>query len=88
MTNHEKVLDLDQPSHRSVQTKDANLGHQPCAAGPGMSFLRHGEIYRSDVASGGGKPQGLPPPMIVAMSFPRLFLGGLLSSRARLCFTG
>jgi len=38
---------------------------------------------------GGGKPQGLPPAMmIVAMSFHRLFLGGLLSSRARLRFTG
>ena len=37
---------------------------------------------------GGGKAQGLPPSMIVAMSFHRLFLGGLLSSRARLRFTG
>jgi len=38
---------------------------------------------------GGGKPQGLPPAMmIVAMSFHRLFLGGLLSSRSRLRFTG
>ena len=37
---------------------------------------------------GEGKPQGLPLPVIVAMSFHRLFLGGLLSSRARLRFTG
>lgn len=47
------------------------------------------EIFRSDVwGCGGNSLDGLLPPIIVAMSFNRLFLGRLLSSRACLRFTG
>lgn len=53
-----------------------------------MSFLRHGKSIVPMLAPGGSDRQGSLPPIIVAMSFNRLFLGGLLSSRARLRFTG
>jgi len=56
---------------------------------PQLEFSQAWEIYRSDVALQlETTPQGTPPASIVAMSFNRLFLGGLLSSRARLHFTG
>ena len=72
-----------------------------------MSFLRHAEIYRSDVVyktfeslgrgaasrwSAPGAAEGRSPKdralLIVRDEFPGwLFLGGLLSSRARFRFT-
>jgi hypothetical protein len=56
---------------------------------PQLEFSEAWEIYRSDVAlvAGDDLPAS-PPAIIVTMSFNRLFLGGLLSSRARLRFTG
>ena len=50
-----------------------------------MSFLRHGEIFRSDELV--GEPQtGCRSPLIVSMSFRLAIPGGLLSSRARFRF--
>ncbi len=55
-----------------------------------MSFFRHEEIYRpmwdSFWRSLGATTAAAPP--IVSMSSSRLFLGGLVSTRARLRFTG
>ena len=65
-----------------------------------MSFLRHAGIYRSDVGRGSASRWSAPGPsprarreelralLIVRDEFPGwLFLGELLSSRARLRFT-
>jgi hypothetical protein len=54
-----------------------------------MSFLRHGEIFRSDAGFGnaGSSEACLPPALIGLDEFPvGYFLGGLLSSRGRLRF--
>ena len=60
-----------------------------CLGDRSMSFLRHGKsIALMFALQAGDHPQGSPPATIIAMSFNQLFLGGLLSSRARLRFTG
>jgi hypothetical protein len=53
-----------------------------------VSFFRHGKSFAPMVALGGSDQPESPPGIIVTMSFNRLFLGGLLSSRARFRFTG
>jgi hypothetical protein len=50
-----------------------------------MSFLRHGEIFRSDELAG-EQQTGCRSPLIVSMSFRLAIPGGLLSSRARFRF--
>jgi hypothetical protein len=52
-----------------------------------MSFLGMGKSI-APMVSERSQPARLPPPLIVAMSFHRLFLGRLLSSRACPRFTG
>ena len=59
----------------------------PSPAATGLSFLRHGNLSLR-CTRGGSNRYGRLPPIIVTMSFNRLFLGGLLSSRARLRFAG
>lgn len=55
-----------------------------------MSFLRHGEIYRSDVGAArlGGTPGAASQRSSASMSLQSATPGGLLSSSARFRFTG
>jgi hypothetical protein len=55
-----------------------------------MSFLRHERsiVRCNSVQRGRNDVLFRPPLLTVSMSRNRLFLGGLLSSRARLRFTG
>jgi hypothetical protein len=59
---------------------------------PAMDFLRDGEIYRdgpgrSELGTTEGR-HARAHTGLIAVSFHRLFLGGLLPSRARFRFTG
>ena len=57
--------------------------------GTRLSFLRHGKSFAPMLwFSGGSNRRRWPPPIIVTMSFRRLFLGGVLPSRARLRLPG
>jgi hypothetical protein len=54
-------------------------------------FLRNEEIYRDGegaTAHGKGRHTRARQPTLIAVSFHRLFLSGLLPSRARLRFAG
>jgi hypothetical protein len=57
---------------------------------PGSNRLEFSEAWKSiaPMPLRWKQPHGQLPPIIVTMSFNRLFLGRLLSSRARLRFTG
>ena len=57
---------------------------------PGSNRLEFSEAWKSiaPMHLRWKQPHGQLPPIIVTMSFNRLFLGRLLSSRARLRFTG
>src|SRR5262249_8204449 len=77
------------PAARRVRGATVGTKHGGrCAAAFSVSFMRHGKSI--DPMSGGntlGQQVCLPQRSSASMSFSWLFLGGLLSSRARLRFT-